>query len=373
MKKNKVHIIDQTMREGMLFHGMIFSLEERKTMLDFQETLGIEISQVAYPIAHPFELDIFNKLVEYAAKKKYQIQIAGHARALTDDVQGMIQAGGQSYHLHTGVNPVMLQRLGLDKVANHLEQTVTAIRKAHSKACIKTSLLDVAHSESDKLAQLIHFMSHELNIDIITLPDTSGAMLPEDYAALISQACQIIKGSDSQVAVHCHNDLGLACANSLAGIEFGATVVEVSVLGIGERNGIADLATMGQILKKAGHEISIGKMENQEILQSYYQYVNGLIEKKTGLTCIHYETPIWGQAVSTMGAGSHGIAEYGIKPSTQFFINHMCGRSMVKRYLDSKNIHYDESALPQLVQRIKTVSVEKQCSLTAEEIEALIQ
>lgn len=370
-EKKQIVLIDQTIREGMLFHGLVFSLEERLAMLDFQEALGIQISQVASPFAHQSEQEILNRLCRLASERAYHIRVAGHARALKDDVKGMVAIGCQNIHLHTGVNPVMLQRLGVRGVAENLEETVRIIRDELPEAHIKASMLDIGHSRAHDLTSLAHLMAHELRINIITLPDTSGVMLPFEYAERIKACLLAVSGSASQVSAHCHNDLGLAGANSLAGVQAGATAVEVSVFGIGERNGIADLALTVEILEKAGFDSGWSRMDRNG-LSEYYQYVHRLILEKTGLSMIHYATPMWGKGVATMGAGSHGIGEYGVRPSTDFFLNHMCGRSLVKRFLQAHHLSCSDSDLPALVQQIKNLSVEKQRALTRAEVETLI-
>ncbi len=92
-EKQNIIVIDQTIREGMQHRGLMFSLNERKKLLEFQETIGVDVSQVAYPPAHSSEMEIIKLLWEESKGNNYKIRIAGHGRAVVDDIKLMAKLG----------------------------------------------------------------------------------------------------------------------------------------------------------------------------------------------------------------------------------------------------------------------------------------
>jgi len=146
--------------------------------------------------------------------------------------------------------------------------------------------------------------------------------------------------------------------------------VEVSALGIGERNGIGDLFIVGNHLKKQGYSLNL-KTENIEMFRSYYEYVDDLCFQKTGIHLLHYNTPFFGDSVHTHVAGTHGLTPFGKRGKEDFFLNVLCGKHLVKKFMKKNGIDFHENDLPEIVSKIKKYSVKKGRCLSVKEIKRL--
>jgi isopropylmalate/homocitrate/citramalate synthase len=367
MDNRKLVIVDQTIREGMQYRGLMFSFAERLRILEFQEYLGVDISQVAYPPAHESEIDVARKLCDEAKRREFSLKTACLCRALEVDVNQMITFGLSDFHLHTAVTEHMLERYSVDEIYDSLSKTVELIRSSVKAPCIAVSLLDIGKTDLKLLLKSADFLINHLGIDILSLPDTSGTMAPNDVFDRIQYITGLAKEKKTVIGVHCHNDMGMATANTIMGVLAGACVVDASALGIGERNGIGDLFIVGSILKEQGFNLNL-KTENIKLFKAYYEYINQLCFKKTGTYLLNYNTPFFGDSAQTHVAGTHGIADYGVASGQQFFLNVLCGKHIVKKYLDLNHIRYEPSQLPYIVKRIKDKSVEQNRCLTEKEI-----
>ena len=135
------------------------------------------------------------------------------------------------------------------------------------------------------------------------------------------------------LAAHCHNDMGMASANSVMGIIGGAKVLEVSALGIGERNGIADLYTTARLLADQGYDTGLD-LENIDGFKAYYAFVNDIVRQQTGINLMDYRCPVFGNAVKTHVAGTHATGGFGTAKEEEFFLSLLCGRQLVKKIPD---------------------------------------
>ncbi|MBF0258341.1 MAG: hypothetical protein HQK62_05795 [Desulfamplus sp.] len=179
----------------------------------------------------------------------------------------------------------------------------------------------------------------------------------------------------TKISVHCHNDLGMASANTLMGVKAGATVVELSALGIGERNGIGDLFTVAQFLKNKGYAIRLDT-DNISLFKAYYQYVSNICKIQTGEALLNYNTPFFGAASRTHVAGTHAGAGFGIfkegdNMPEEYFLNVLCGRDLVKRYLESMAIDFEPERLHKITEEIKSQSASFGRCLAKDEIIAI--
>lgn len=369
--KQEIIVIDQTIREGMQHRGLMFSLSERKKILAFQESIGVDVSQIAYPSAHPSEMEIARYLSKECKRRNYKIRVACHGRAIVKDIEIMAGLGIKDFHLHSGVNERMIKRLGVSSVYDSLKHTVEYIKLKCPCGNIKVSLLDIGNTDKTLLKECAQFLAEDLRVDILALPDTSGIISPYIFYETVKYISKVIAKTNTMIAVHCHNDLGMSSANTIMGIIAGARVVEVSAMGIGERNGIGDIFLVGKCLKQEGFSSNL-QIENIDTFRDYYEYVNHLYEKKLGDSYLTYNTPFWGEAVRTHVAGTHGCFEYGVNAQADFCINVLCGKNLLKKFLDSNGISYSEVLLKPLVQKVKDESVSLGRSLSKKEVIRLI-
>jgi isopropylmalate/homocitrate/citramalate synthase len=363
----KILIIDETLREGMQYRGLMFSYEQRLKILNFQEKLGIDICQAGYPPAHGKEAAIIKRLCTHAEKQKYKIHIAAMGMANLHSADILLATGINDFHFHVYIkNSVTKEKL--DQIFQNLLKTIEYVKKQNSKAVISVAMLDIGKTDDYILEKSILFLSQH-NIEIISLPDTSGMMAPNQVFKKIDRFS--LKTGRTKISIHCHNDMGMASANSVMGIVAGGKILEASALGIGERNGIADLYTSAKTLQTQGFDINL-KTDDIDTFKAYYQYVDSIIFEQKEENLLNTNTPIFGDAVKTHVAGTHADGQFGIASEEEFFLNVLCGRQLVKKYLNAHKIHYVEDILDALTLNIKDQSLQLNRCLTDTEIQLLI-
>jgi len=367
VENRKIIIIDETLREGMQYRGIMFSHEQRMKIIDFQEKLGVDICQAGYPPAHTKEAQIIKKLYLYAKEQQYKIRIGAMGMANTHDADILLGTGINDFHFHVYIKKD-ITRDKLDTILQNLLNTIEYIRQKNSKAIISIAMLDIGRSDDHILEQCISFLIRH-NIDILSLPDTSGMMSPNQLFEKINKFS--LKTGETKIAVHCHNDMGMASANSVMGILAGGKVLEASALGIGERNGIADLYTSAKTLKDQGFFINLNT-DDMDTFKAYYEYIDSIIYEQKGENLLNTNTPVFGDAMTTHVAGTHADGRFGIVSEEQYFLNVLCGRQLVKKYLDAHNIRYSENILNDLTLKIKAKSLQLNRCLTDIDIKFLI-
>jgi len=166
--------------------------------------------------------------------------------------------------------------------------------------------------------------------------------------------------------------MGMASANSVMGILAGGRVLELSALGIGERNGIADLYTTTKTLQDQGFDIRLNT-DDIKTFYDYYKYVDTIVYEQTHEHMLTVNSPVFGDAVKTHVAGTHAGGEYGIASEEQFFLSILCGKGLVKKYLDRENLSYDQKRLEDITAAIKHQSITLGRRLKKEEIMAIAE
>lgn len=369
MDKNRLCIIDETLREGMQHRGIVFSPDQAMTVLNFQERLGIDICQAGYPPAHGSEQKKLRQLSKSAVEKGYSIRVAAMGRACLKDVQTLSKTGTLDFHLHAHVAKEKWNS-PMEQAFPDLGATVETVRSNCPESRISLAFLDIGRTDPGFLSRAAHYLINELALDILSLPDTSGIMGPNQVHAAIAPIAGLAGNSSTRVAVHCHNDLGMASANTVMGVVAGATVVEASVFGLGERNGLADLYTTARVLKDQGYVLNT-RLEDVDTFKAYYRYIDGVCRQQTGESLLTYNTPFFGDGVKTHVAGTHGGSGFGLGGEEKIFLNVLCGQRLVKQYLDQEQIPHDPRKLASLTQSIKGESARLHRRLEHNEIAAL--
>ena len=230
------------------------------------------------------------------------------------------------------------------------------------------ALPSLGKSKDDVLEHCVSFLSRH-KIDIISLPDTSGIMAPHEVHEKISTLSAL--AGASRISIHCHNDLGMASANSIMGILAGGRVLEASVLGMGERNGIADLYTTAKILNSRGVDMNL-KIDDLSLFRDYYEYVDAIVHEQTGDHLMNFNTPVFGHGVRTHVAGTHADGQYGSAVEADFYLNVLCGRHLVQKYLILHHLSCPARLLDDLTLAVKSESIRLNRCLLPDEIQILI-
>ena len=242
MDNRKISIFDTTLRDGEQSPGCSMYLEEKISMARQLEKLGVDVIEAGFPFAS--EGDFLS--VVAVANECRDTTIAGLCRTVPSDIhraaEALKSAKRGRIHVFLATSDIHLE-YKLKKTRDEvLEMTANAVRIARD--CVEDvefSAEDATRSDVDFLCEVFQ-TAVENGATTINVPDTVGYALPTEYANLIRTIKERVVGNrDITISVHCHNDLGLAVANSLAALEAGATQVECTVNGIGERAGNASL------------------------------------------------------------------------------------------------------------------------------------
>lgn len=266
-----------------------------------------------------------------------------------------MNTGIKDIHFHLYLSPdASLQES--HNTFSQLAPIIDAVRTARPDAVISLAVLDMGKTPLNLLKAGIRFLSEHRMVDILSLPDTSGIMAPNQVAERILKVVTL--AGDMAVSIHCHNDLGMASANSVMGVLAGAQMAEVSVAGIGERNGIGDLYLTSRILADQGIQSGFTH-DRQDLVQEYYRFVDDIVKTQTGQGLIHAGTPVFGRAVHTHVAGTHAATQFGTSTTPDFHLNLLCGNHLVKKYLDSHHIAFHPDRLPVITAAAKEMSHQK--------------
>jgi len=236
--KNKVIIFDTTLRDGEQSPGFSMNIEEKLHFANQLIRLGVDVIEAGFPIASKGDFEAVRQIAEMARG----VQIAGLARANNDDIDTAWEAikNAESPRIHTFISSsdIHIEHQLKKSRAQVLEQAVRAVERAKSyTANVEFSPMDATRSDRAYLAEMVGAVIAAGAVTV-NIPDTVGYTVPSEFHDIIAYLMKNVKNIEQAViAVHCHNDLGLAVANSLAAVQAGARQIECTVNGIGERAG----------------------------------------------------------------------------------------------------------------------------------------
>jgi len=238
--QNKVFIFDTTLRDGEQSPGCSMNLDEKLHLARQLERLGVDIIEAGFPVAS--EGDFAS--VRQIAREIRGVQIAGLARANLKDIDRAWEAIRDAAHprIHTFISSSDIHlKYQLRKTrAEVLKEACAAVEHAcRATENVEFSPMDATRSDRDYLCEMVEAVIAS-GAKTVNIPDTVGYAIPDEFGALIAHLVANVKNiSQAVISVHCHNDLGLAVANSLSALRNGARQVECTVNGIGERAGNA--------------------------------------------------------------------------------------------------------------------------------------
>ena len=242
MPQNRVSIFDTTLRDGEQSPGCSMNLTEKVRMANQLQDLGVDVIEAGFPIASEGD---FAAVRAVAAQCK-DIKVAALCRTSELDVaraaDALKYAARPRIHTFCATSDIHLEHKLKKTRAEVIAMTRGAVRQARNYAeDVEFSAEDATRSDIDYLCEVLD-AAVEAGASVLNVPDTVGYTTPMEYAHLVQQVRdRVVRDRDVIISVHCHNDLGLAVANSLAAIEAGARQVECTINGIGERAGNASL------------------------------------------------------------------------------------------------------------------------------------
>jgi 2-isopropylmalate synthase len=246
----RVYIFDTTLRDGEQVPGCQLNTNEKIEVAKALEELGVDVIEAGFPISSPGD---FNSVVEISKAVK-EPSICALTRANTKDIDAAVQAlqYAKRKRIHTGIGASDMHiKYKFNSTREEiLQRGVDAVKYAKKFVeDIEFYAEDAGRADIEYLAKMVEAVI-AAGATVVNIPDTNGYCLPEQYGAKIKYLVDHVKNIDKAIiSVHCHNDLGLATANAMAGLTNGARQVECTINGIGERAGNTSLEEIAMIIK----------------------------------------------------------------------------------------------------------------------------
>ena len=246
-----VEIFDTTLRDGEQVPGCKLDSKTKLIIAEQLDLLGVDVLEAGFPISSPGDF----KAVEDISKLMKNARVCGLTRAVKKDIDVAAEAlkYAKRSRIHTGIGTSESHmRYKFNATPDQIiERAVAAVRHAKSYVeDVEFYAEDAGRTDNEFLAQVCEAVV-KAGATVLNIPDTTGYCLPEEYGAKMKYLKENVKGiHKARLSCHCHNDLGLATANSIAGVQYGARQIECTINGIGERAGNTSLEEVVMILRQ---------------------------------------------------------------------------------------------------------------------------
>jgi 2-isopropylmalate synthase len=377
----RIRIFDTTLRDGEQSPGFTMNTEEKLEVARALEALCVDIIEAGFPISSKGDLEG----VQVIAREVRGATIAGLARANRQDidavVEGVREAARPRIHTFIATSPIHMEhklRMTPDQV---YEASIEAVRYARRFADdVEFSAEDASRSDPEFLCRVFEG-AIAAGATTINVPDTVGYATPEEYASLLRSLMERIPNSDKVVwSVHCHDDLGLAVANSLAAVRVGAGQIECTINGIGERAGNASLEELVMALHtRRNHYGRETAIDTTKIYRT-----SRLVSAITGIPVQPNKAVVGDNAFAhEAGIHQHGVLAnretYEIMtpeaigiPSNKLVLGKHSGRHAFKNLLESNGMRLSDADLKRAFEEFK-VLCDKKKQVTVDDILALVE
>ncbi len=274
MSKDKVYIFDTTLRDGEQVPGCKLDTKQKLVIAERLDSLGVDVIEAGFPISSPGD---FNSVQEIAKVVK-NATVCGLTRSVKKDIEVAAEAlkGARKPRIHTGIgtSDSHIQYKFNSTREKIMERAVEAVKYAKSFVeDVEFYAEDAGRTDNEFLARICEEVI-KAGATVLNIPDTTGYCLPEEYGAKMKYLKENVKGIEKAIlSCHCHNDLGLATANSIAGVIHGARQIECTINGIGERAGNTSLEEVVMILRQHPY-LNLDTGINSKLLYSTSQMVS---------------------------------------------------------------------------------------------------
>lgn len=252
MKGEKIFIFDTTLRDGEQAPGFSMNIDEKVQLAQQLARLQVDVIEAGFPIASEGDFEAVKAVSQAIDNPK--VTVAGLSRVVLKDIdrawEALQHAKKGRIHTFIATSPIHMEHKLKMTPKQVIEAAVAGVRHARQYTDdVEFSPEDAGRSEMDFLCEVITAVI-EAGATTVNIPDTVGYTIPQEFGARIAAICERVSNVDEAViSVHCHDDLGLAVANSLAAVQNGARQVECTINGIGERAGNASLEEIVMALK----------------------------------------------------------------------------------------------------------------------------
>ena len=377
---NRVRIFDTTLRDGEQSPGISLNRAEKVEIAQQLARLGVDVIEAGFPIASPGDFES----VQAIAREVHGPVICGLARTAVGDIDAAWNAikDAERPRIHTFISTSDI----------HIEHQLRTTREdvkdqaraavAHARALcddVEFSPMDATRSELGFTAEVIAVALEE-GAGTINVPDTVGYSMPGEYAEMFRELKRLVPGlADVTTSVHCHDDLGIAVANSFAGVQAGCRQVECAVNGLGERAGNASLEEIVMLLRvrEAAHGLWT-EINTEEIART-----SRLVSRLTGYQ-VQPNKAVVGRNAFAHESGIHqdGVLKerttYEIMDATtiglhqnSIVLGKHSGRHALRKALEELGFEVDGAALNTAFKRFKDVADRKK-NVTALDLEAIV-
>jgi 2-isopropylmalate synthase len=369
--ENRIYIFDTTLRDGEQSPGASLNVEEKVEIARQLERLGVDIIEAGFPISSPGDFEAVRRVAALVRNAT----VCALTRAVRKDIDVAWDAvkGAKRPRIHTGlgVSENHLQHKLRKTRDEALEMGVAAVAYARSLGCedIEYFTEDAGRADPEYLYRVVEAVI-AAGATVINVPDTTGYTTPDEYGALIRGILEHVPNADKAIiSAHCHNDLGMATANSLAAVRNGARQVECTINGIGERAGNTSLEEVVMALHT--RKEAFGGAHTGVVTTEIYK-TSRLITNLTGILVQPNKAIVGANAF----AHSSGIHQDGVLkerttyeiidpkdvgiPDSKIILSPRSGRHGVKHRLESLGYTYaDEETFERVYQRFLEVADRK--------------
>ena len=373
-----VRILDATLREGEQTPGVHFDNHIKLTIARLLDEIGVDYIEAGHPMVTPE----IHHAVEMLARKGFRATVAAHARSLRQDIDLALQCGVGFVGIFYCVSDERLDTVFKKDLATAIDQITGVIRYAREldpALVIRYTPEDTVRSRFENVVQAAS-AAVAAGADIISVADTTGYMVPGtdrsmyDYVSRLKDGLAR-NGHSPMLAVHCHNDRGLALANALDAYRAGVDIIDATVLGLGERAGIVDLASLLMVLTVDFHEERWNLGRIMELYQLVSRHSNIPIAANVPITGANAFTHCAG--VHTHAAAVDPMHYQSISPDlvgrhTHFALDHMSGLASVKYALNLAGLHDLDAALVEEVLKVVKVVGQKGRTIDISELPDIV-
>ena len=347
-----VRILDSTLREGEQTPGVYFPPHFKMAIATHLDALGVEIIEVGHPAVTP---EIAGSVRRIAAAG-LNSTIGAHARSLLSDVDQALacQVGFLGIFYCVTNERLRLHTRSLNEAVNQVQQVIRHVREQAPHMVIRYTPEDTVRSPWANVVRAA-VSAAEAGAHVISIADTTGHMVPGTERSLYDYAMRLREALDSaglhpELAVHCHNDRGLAMANALDAIRAGVDIIDCSVLGLGERAGIVDLATLLTVLaadfEHTRHDL-FGLPDLYQLVSRHASVPIPVHQPVTGINAFRHCAGVHTQAALVDPLHYQSLDPFLVNRAPSICLDHMSGMSALRHALDGIESTTNEPQLEQ--------------------------
>lgn len=353
---SRVYVFDTTLRDGEQTPGTCFTLQEKIEIASKLDELGVDVIELGFPVNSPEE----EESVRVIASQGLRAKTCGLARCVKRDIDVCIDTNVDRVHVFIAASDIHLKyklKISAEKALEYAVNSVEYV-KSYGVEC-EFSCEDATRTSIDRLIKFYKAVV-EAGADVINVPDTVGVIDPNGMFELIRRLGEEVK---APISIHCHNDFGLAVANTIAGVLAGARQVHVTVNGLGERAGNASLEQVVTALS-----LMYGVKMNVKL--NMLTPVSKLIQKYSMIN-VPPNYPIVGENAFSHEAGIHvhGVLERAacyepfspelVGQQRRIVLGKHTGRHAVSSFIKAHYGEIPEDKLNEIVNRVKEVGARK--------------